>query len=100
MEKRSSRKRRLSEELGDGQSKFTKVGDSTYAGASLSKVNRNNTSQNMVYTVLMGNSAAVNNSGNNETWPDTARGRKAPKYRRSRSATKLKGMMTSKIAFS
>ena len=73
---------------------------STYAGASLSKVNKNNTSQKIVYTVFTGNSAAVKRRGNKETCPETARGRNAPKYRRSRRATRLKGMMTSKIAFS
>jgi hypothetical protein len=40
---------------------------STYAGASLSKVNRNNTSQKIVYTVFTGNSAAVKRRGNKET---------------------------------
>jgi hypothetical protein len=70
------------------------------AGASLSKASRKSTSQNTVYTVLIGNSADVNNSGKSETCPATANGRNAPRYRRSLSAIKLKGMMTSRIAFS
>lgn len=61
---------------------------------------RNRTSQKMVYTVLIGNSAAVNRIGNSDTWPATASGRNAPKYRRSCSAIRLNGTMTRRIAFS
>ena len=53
-----------------------------------------------MYEVLTGNSAAVNRRGNRETCPATARGRKAPRYRRSFRASKLNGMMTRRIAFS
>jgi hypothetical protein len=70
------------------------------AGARRSKANKNPTSQKIVYTVLIGNSAAVNRSGKSETWPATASGRKAPRYRRSLSAMSENGMMTSRIAFS
>jgi len=54
----------------------------------------------MVYTVLIGNSAAVNRRGKSETCPATARGRKAPRYRRSLRAMSENGMMTSRMAFS
>lgn len=73
---------------------------STYGGARRSKASRNSTSQKIVYTVLMGNSAAVNRSGNKETWPATASGRKAPKNLRSCNAMRLNGMITRRIAFS
>lgn len=49
------------------------------AGASRSKVSKKSTSQNIEYTVLMGNSAAVKMSGKRDTCPATARGRKAPR---------------------
>lgn len=74
--------------------------DRDETGASRSKMRRNRMSQNIVYATLTGNSAAVNRSGKRETWPATASGRKAPRYRRSLRANRLKGMMTSKIAFS
>ena len=49
------------------------------AGASRSKDSRKSTSQKIVYTVLMGNSAVVKMSGKRDTCPATARGRKAPR---------------------
>ena len=67
MEKRSSKNRRRSDELYDSQPRISYFPMSTYAGASLSKVNRNNTSQKIVYTVFTGNSAAVKRRGNKET---------------------------------
>lgn len=70
------------------------------AGARRSKAIKKRTSQNIVYNVLMGNSADVNRSGKSETWPATAKGRKAPRCRRSFRAIRLKGMMTRSIAFS
>lgn len=57
-------------------------------------------SQKIVYATLTGNSEAVKSNGNRLTWPATASGRKAPRWRRSLSAIRLKGMMTSSIAFS
>jgi hypothetical protein len=39
----------------------------SYAGARRSNTVKNNTSQNIVYTVFTGNSAAVNKSGKRET---------------------------------
>src|SRR5690348_15522780 len=57
-------------------------------------------SHEMVYATLIGNSAAVNSSGNNETCPATANGRKLARYDRSLMAKRLKGMMTNRIAFS
>lgn len=79
-------------------SRKTRERDDT--GASLSKTRRNKMSQKTVYTALTGNSAAVNRSGKRETCPATASGRKAPRYRRSLRANRLKGRMTSRIAFS
>lgn len=70
------------------------------AGARRSNAIRNPTNHNMVYTVLIGNSAGVNRRGKSETWPATAKGRKAPRCRRSFKAIRLKGMMTRSIAFS
>lgn len=70
------------------------------AGASRSKAVKNNTNQKMVYTVFTGNSAGVKSRGNRDTWPATAKGRKAPRWRRSRRAMRLKGIMTSNMAFS
>lgn len=70
------------------------------AGAMRSNARRNVMSQNTVYTTLIGNSAYVNRRGNSETWPATARGRKAVRYRRSVMAIRVKGMRTSRIAFS
>lgn len=70
------------------------------AGASRSKAVRNTTSQKTVYIVLIGNSPGVNNRGNSETWPATASGRNVERCRLSRSAIKLKGIMTRRIAFS
>ncbi len=69
-------------------------------GASRSKTNKTNISQNTVYAVLVGKSAAVKSRGNSDTCPATASGRKAPRYRRSLSASRLNGMMTSNMAFS
>lgn len=69
-------------------------------GASRSNTRRNRMSHKTVYAVLTGNSAAVNRSGKRETCPATASGRKAPRYRRSLRANRLKGVMTSRIAFS
>lgn len=72
----------------------------TYAGANRSKPSSNITPQRIVYTTFTGNSMAVNSSGKRLTCPATASGRKAPRYRRSLRAMRLKGMMTSKMAFS
>jgi len=57
-------------------------------------------SQKIVYATLTGNSDAVKSKGNRLTCPATARGRKAPRCRRSLSAIRLKGMITSRMAFS
>jgi len=65
-EKRSSKNMRGCGEL-TAVSRSTSGGRRTYAGARRSKASRNNTSHKIVYTVLMGNSAAVNNSGKSET---------------------------------
>lgn len=72
----------------------------TDAGDSLSKASKNSTNQKIVYTVLIGNSAAVNNSGNRDTCPATAKGLNAPRYLRSCKAIRLKGIMINKMAFS
>jgi hypothetical protein len=56
-----------------------KILDLLLAGASLSNARRNKTSQKIVYTILIGNSAAVKRSGKRETWPATARGLNAPR---------------------
>jgi len=72
----------------------------TYAGANRSNAINTPMSQKIVYTTFTGNSCAVNSNGKRLTCPLTASGRKAPRYRRSLSASRLKGMMTSKMAFS
>lgn len=48
-------------------------------GASRSNTSRKRISQKTAYTTLTGNSAAVYRSGNRETCPATASGRKAPR---------------------
>ena len=48
-------------------------------GAKWSKISRTKTSQNIVYTALIGNSPLVNKRGNRDTCPATASGRKAPR---------------------
>lgn len=53
-----------------------------------------------VYIVLIGKLAASKSSGKSDTWPATANGRKAPRYLRSLTAKRLKGTMTSRMAFS
>lgn len=70
------------------------------AGAKRSKAVRKSMSQNTVYIVLTGNSAGVNNKGKSDTCPATAKGLNAPKCRLSRRAMRLKGTITSKMAFS
>ena len=57
-------------------------------------------SQRMVYAVLTGHSAAVKINGNRDTCPATANGRNAPRNRRSFRASRLKGIITKRIAFS
>lgn len=69
-------------------------------GATCSNTNRNRTSQKTVYTVLIGNSAAVNSKGNSETCPAIARDLNALKYRLSLRAMRLKGIMIRRTAFS
>ena len=63
--------------------------DDDTGAASRSKESRKMTSHVIVYTVLRGNSGAVKSSGKRATWPATAKGRKALKYRRSLSARRL-----------
>ena len=79
-------------------SKNTRGRDET--GAKRSNTRRNSKSQKMVSAAFTGNSAAVKRSGKSETCPATAKGLKAPRYRRSLSAKRLNGMITNSIAFS
>lgn len=72
----------------------------THAGAKRSKARRKAINQKIVYATLTGNSDAVKRRGNRLTCPATASGRKAPRCRRSFSAIRLNGMMTSRMAFS
>lgn len=55
----------------------------TYAGAKRSNASRNAMSHAMVYVTFTGNSDAVKSRGNRLTWPATASGRNAPRWRRS-----------------
>ena len=57
-------------------------------------------SQRMVYTAFTGHSAAVKINGNRDTCPATANGRNAPRNRRSFRASRLKGIITKRMAFS
>jgi hypothetical protein len=50
--------------------------------------------------VFTGNSCVVYKSGKSETWPATARGLKAPRWRRSRKQSRRNGIMTRRMAFS
>ena len=70
------------------------------AGANRPNDIKNRTSHRIVYTVLIGNSAGVNRRGKSETCPETAKGLNALRYRRSFNVTRLKGMMTRRMAFS